>query len=77
MYLAGIMTILAFPLWGSLSPTVSIVLGMSLLIPGGVDGTTQMFGSRESTNRLRTATGILLGIGVVVFVYGVVAGLLR
>jgi uncharacterized membrane protein len=73
MYLGGVLTILSYPLWGTVSPPVAILLGGMMLAPGGIDGTTQMFGDRESTNRLRAVTGLFLGIGTVAFVYGVVA----
>lgn len=56
---------------GLLAPTLSIISGVFLLLPGGIDGATQMFGGRESTNRIRVVTGILLGIGVVLFSEGV------
>jgi len=72
MYFTGVLMILTFPLRGELlSPTLSIILGAGLLLPGGIDGTTQMFGNRESTNLLRVITGLLLGMGIVLFVEGV------
>ncbi|QAU12510.1 DUF2085 domain-containing protein [Halorubrum sp. BOL3-1] len=72
MYLAGCLMILSFPFRGELlSPTLNIILGTVLLLPGGIDGTTQMFGSRESNNFLRVVTGLFLGVGVVLFAEGV------
>ena len=72
MYISGILAILSFPVRdGLLTPMLSIVLGVILLLPGGIDGTTQMFGERESTNTLRVVTGLLLGLGVVLSVEGV------
>lgn len=72
MYLGGILTILFVTLWGSMLPPLSFLLGGSiLLLPGGIDGTTQMFGDRESSNRLRAITGLFLGIGVVLFAHGI------
>ena len=73
MYLGGIVTVLSFPLWNTLlKPAIGLWLGVVFLIPGGVDGTTQMFGNRESNNKLRAITGFPLGMGVVLTVYGVV-----
>lgn len=70
--------ILSFPFRGELlSPTLSIILGVGLLLPGGIDGTTQMFGNRESTNLLRLITGLLLGVGIVLFAEGVLFKLVR
>jgi len=72
MYFAGVLMILTFPLRDELlSPTLSIILGAGLLLPGGIDGTTQMFGNRESNNLLRVATGLLLGVGIVLFAEGI------
>jgi uncharacterized membrane protein len=73
MYFGGILTIIAFPIWDSTLPPASTLLaGGLLLLPGGIDGTTQMFGGRESTNGLRAVTGFLLGIGVVLLFHGVI-----
>jgi len=73
MYLGGLLTISAFPLWnGSLSSFYTLVIGAVFLLPGGIDGTTQMFGDRESNNRLRAITGFVLGVGVVLFLHGAV-----
>ena len=73
MYMSGFIMILSLPLWRGLSPEFAMAIGIFSLVPGGVDGITQMFGNRESTNRLRAVTGGLLGVGVVVFVYGICA----
>ncbi len=76
MYLGGLLTMISFPMWRPVSPLVLIAVSGLLLVPGGVDGTTQMFGDRESTNTLRAITGFLLGGGVVTTVYAVVSMLL-
>jgi uncharacterized membrane protein len=39
------------------------------LVPVAIDGTTQLIGLRESTNELRVITGIVAGIGVVLFTH--------
>ncbi|WP_425491991.1 DUF2085 domain-containing protein [Haloplanus salinarum] len=71
MYTSGILTMLTYPVWGaSLTPALSILLGVVLLIPGGIDGVTQLIGDRESTNSIRVLTGVLLGVGVVLFANG-------
>lgn len=72
MYTSGILTLIMMVFWGSsLSPGTSILVGSLLLIPSGIDGTTQLFGERESTNSLRIFTGLLLGVGVVLMAYSV------
>ena len=75
MYLGGLLAMLAFPIWWIESSIPLLIVGSVLLLPGGIDGLTQMFGERESTNRLRAVTGGMLGVGGVVFSYGVIATL--
>jgi len=65
MYAGGILIILLFPLWsGLISGLSALLVGVVLIVPAGIDGTTQMFGSRESNNKLRVITGLPLGIGI-------------
>ncbi|WP_277541312.1 DUF2085 domain-containing protein [Haloarcula laminariae] len=74
MYTSGFLTILVTLLWElPISPQLTLLFGALLLIPGGIDGLTQLLGNRESTNRLRILTGLLLGIGVVLFSSGSLA----
>lgn len=40
-----------------------VIFGIILILPMAVDGTTQLFGKRESTNTLRFITGLLGGVG--------------
>jgi uncharacterized membrane protein len=64
---------ITYPIWGGvLSVGLLILVGAIALTPGGIDGTTQMFGERESSNRLRTITGLLLGVGVVLVANGTI-----
>jgi len=68
MYTGGISAILTYPVYiGFLTPLVSVGIGLLLMVPGGIDGTTQMFANRESTNNLRLLTGFPLGFGGVLF----------
>ncbi|AXG08614.1 DUF2085 domain-containing protein [Haloplanus rubicundus] len=76
MYLGGLLVMAGVPIWKPISPVVLVAVGVVLLLPGGIDGTTQMFGHRESTNRLRAVTGFLLGGGVVICVYAGISLLL-
>lgn len=78
MYISGLLAIISFSVRdGLLTPMQSLGIGLLLLLPGGVDGTTQLRGDRESTNPLRLATGILLGMGVVLFAEGILFLVLR
>ena len=40
---------------------------LSILIPVGIDGFTQLLGFRESNNNLRFITGFVGGIGLIIF----------
>lgn len=65
MYLGGILTTLSFPLWNAkVTAAGGLMIGVLLITPAGIDGTTQMFTKRESNNKFRVATGFLLGIGI-------------
>ena len=44
-----------------------LIISMILMIPVAVDGVTQYFGPRESTNNLRFITGLIGGIGLIIF----------
>lgn len=73
MYAGGLIFIFLFPFrLGVLSPLSSITIGLLLLFPTALDGFTQLYGMRESNNRLRVITGIPLGIGTVLISEGVV-----
>lgn len=71
MYLSGILSLIAVSLQQeTFPPTVTLLIGVVLLIPGGVDGTTQMFYERESTNLLRAITGAGMGTSIIFISYG-------
>lgn len=44
----------------------SIMIGILLLVPSGIDGITQLFELRTSNNILRLATGLFGGIGLMI-----------
>ena len=44
-----------------------LLISMVLMIPVAIDGLTQYFGPRESTNNLRFVTGFIGGIGLIIF----------
>ena len=44
-----------------------LFVSMILMIPTAIDGLTQYFGPRESTNNLRFVTGFIGGIGLIIF----------
>lgn len=44
-----------------------LFISMILLVPAAVDGITQYFGPRESTNNLRFTTGFVGGVGLIIF----------
>ena len=44
-----------------------LLISMVLMIPVAIDGLTQYFGPRESTNNLRFITGFVGGVGLIIF----------
>ena len=44
-----------------------LFISMVLMVPVAIDGFTQYFGPRESTNTLRFITGFIGGIGLIIF----------
>ena len=44
-----------------------LIVSMMLMIPVAIDGITQYFGPRESTNSLRFITGFIGGVGLIIF----------
>ena len=55
----------------------TLMMAIVLMIPTAVDGFTQYFGKRESTNALRFATGFAGGIGLIIFLKIVIRGMLN
>ena len=44
-----------------------LFISMILMVPVAIDGLTQYFGPRESTNNLRFITGFIGGLGLIIF----------
>lgn len=44
-----------------------LIISMILMVPVAIDGITQYYGPRESTNNLRFITGFIGGIGLIIF----------
>ena len=44
-----------------------LIISVALLIPASVDGFTQYIGFRESNNNLRFITGLIGGVGLIIF----------
>ena len=44
-----------------------LIFSLAAMIPASVDGLSQYFGPRESTNTLRFITGFFGGIGLIIF----------
>ncbi|WP_458455996.1 DUF2085 domain-containing protein [Methanobrevibacter sp.] len=45
----------------------TLFISMILMVPVAIDGLTQYFGPRESTNSIRFVTGFIGGIGLIIF----------
>ena len=54
-----------------------LMLSVILMIPTSIDGLTQYFGSRESTNTLRFVTGLIGGIRLIIFLKIIIWGVLN
>ena len=44
-----------------------LFVSMALMVPVAIDGLSQYFGPRESTNGLRFVTGFIGGVGLIIF----------
>lgn len=55
----------------------TLIISIILMIPVSIDGFTQYFGPRESTNKLRFITGFIGGIGLIIFLKIVIRGVLN
>jgi len=60
----GFVLVLVSELYLGLPPYSFLPVYILLIVPMGIDGTTQLIGSRESNNTLRLVTGFLGGIGI-------------
>ena len=54
-----------------------LIISMVLMIPVAVDGVTQYFGPRESTNTLRFITGFIGGVGLIIFLKIIIGWILN
>lgn len=45
-----------------------LIISMILMVPTAIDGVTQYFGPRESTNTIRFLTGFIGGVGLIIFI---------
>lgn len=66
---------LLFALYGVFGASANFFLAALLIVPLGIDGLTQLFGLRQSTNALRFVTGYLAGFGAAMIIYGSVSAL--
>ena len=65
IYISGftyILIAILFPITYSIE---LLIIGLLMLIPMIIDGTTQLLGKRESNNYIRFITGLLGGVGLV------------
>ena len=53
----------------------TLAISMVLMVPAAIDGFTQYFGPRESTNALRFTTGFIGGIGLIIFLKIIIRGI--
>lgn len=64
IYLVMFVSLILF--WNIQFRSILSIIGVILIVPMGIDGTTQLLGMRESNNKLRFLTGLIGGIGLVI-----------
>jgi uncharacterized membrane protein len=69
IYLAVLVAGLAYGRFRDRLPVLGLTGYGLLILPMAIDGFTQLFGLRESTVELRTATGLLFGVASVWLIY--------
>jgi uncharacterized membrane protein len=74
-FYAGLAVYLIWSCFNSLTYDINtLIISIILMVPVSIDGFTQYFGSRESTNPIRFITGFIGGIGLIVFLKIVIRG---
>ena len=63
-YISGFIFLIIFLIINIHYPKYLLVIYVLSLIPLAIDGITQYFGFRESTNLIRVVTGVIAGFGV-------------
>lgn len=87
-YISGILTIIIFRItsedfnyfnsnFNYFSTFLLLSISIALLLPTGIDGTTQLLNMRESNNTLRLITGLLGGLGLILLYRIVLFGILN
>lgn len=77
-FYTGLAVFLIWNYFFKINPDVNtLIISIILMIPVSIDGFTQYFGSRESTNTLRFITGFIGGIGLIIFLKIVIRGILN
>lgn len=87
-YISGILTIIIFRItsedfnyfnsnFNYFSTFLLLSISIALLLPTGIDGTTQLLNMSESNNTLRLITGLLGGLGLILLYRIVLFGILN
>lgn len=77
-FYTGLVVFLVWNSFYSLSHDLNtLLLSAVLMIPVAIDGFSQYFTSRESTNPLRFVTGFIGGIGLIIFLKIIIRGILN
>ncbi|MFH1285387.1 MAG: DUF2085 domain-containing protein [Candidatus Micrarchaeota archaeon] len=79
IYLGMLLGLLIYPFARKLEDenVPSLALFALVLIPMGIDGTTQLIGMRESTNLLRAFTGVIVGVALPFYIMPLLVNLVR
>lgn len=77
-FYTGLAIFLIYNYFFEIEPNLTLLLfSIILLIPVSLDGFTQLFGLRESNNKLRFITGLIGGIGLIIFLKIVIGELIK
>lgn len=77
-FYTGLAIFLIYNYFFEIEPNLTLLLfSIILLIPVSLDGFTQLFGLRKSNNKLRFITGLIGGIGLIIFLKIVIGELIK
>jgi uncharacterized membrane protein len=68
LYMGVILCLIYISLFYVVYTPILILFSIFMMIPTVIDGITQLFGFRDSNNILRFSTGLIAGVGLIIFI---------
>ena len=68
LYMGVVLCLIYISLFYILYTPILLLLSVFMMIPTFIDGITQLFGFRYSNNILRFSTGLIAGVGLIIFI---------